>query len=210
MLDGLAVEDGERLERGVSGRAASGGEEQRDHDRDQGARGYFLLRRGLPSAVLGCVCLSNLFRDVLTTLLFSRAAKPGSRKYCSAEPTGVPMPTEWLKANGGNLGRVFGPSTVPNRGARSASRTRKSRSTPRSKQSERLHGRPRRFNRHPAVYNQHNQPMRTFTARAPRRAIDRRSLDVSARLVFSNGFIHPNTTLTKITIAFSAIRGTLR
>ena len=125
-------------------------------------------------------------------------------------PRACPCPLRGSRRTGGNLGRVFGPSTVPNRGARSASRTRKSRSTPRSKQSERLHGRPRRFNRHPAVYNQHNQPMRTFTARAPRRAIDRRPLDVSARLVFSNGFIHPNTTLTKITIAFSAIRGTLR
>ncbi|OUS45829.1 peptide methionine sulfoxide reductase MsrA [Ostreococcus tauri] len=34
-------------------------------------------------------------------------AKPGSRKYCSAEPTGVPMPTAWLKANGGKFGPGF-------------------------------------------------------------------------------------------------------
>ena len=34
-------------------------------------------------------------------------AKPGSRPYCSAEPTGVAMPAEWLKANGAKLGAGY-------------------------------------------------------------------------------------------------------
>jgi len=34
-------------------------------------------------------------------------AKPGSRKYCSAQPTGVPMPAAWLKSNGAKFGPGF-------------------------------------------------------------------------------------------------------
>ena len=40
-------------------------------------------------------------------------SKPGARPYCSAQPTGVPVPREWLKENGAKLGegywKKFGP-----------------------------------------------------------------------------------------------------
>lgn len=34
-------------------------------------------------------------------------AKPGSRPYCSAQPTGTPMPEFWLKENGAKLSAAF-------------------------------------------------------------------------------------------------------
>tara|TARA_X000001036_G_scaffold435540_1_gene476946 strand:+ start:784 stop:1230 length:447 start_codon:yes stop_codon:yes gene_type:complete len=34
-------------------------------------------------------------------------AKPGSRPYCSAQPTGTPMPESWLKENGAKLSGSF-------------------------------------------------------------------------------------------------------
>lgn len=34
-------------------------------------------------------------------------AKPGSRPYCSAQPTGVPMPVTWLETNGAKFGAGF-------------------------------------------------------------------------------------------------------
>lgn len=34
-------------------------------------------------------------------------AKPGSRPYCSAEPTGVKMPLKWLEANGAKFGMGY-------------------------------------------------------------------------------------------------------
>jgi len=50
-------------------------------------------------------------------------AKPRSRPYCSAQPTGVPVPADWLSANGAKFGpgywKTFGPApgctiNVPN------------------------------------------------------------------------------------------------
>jgi len=50
-------------------------------------------------------------------------SKPGARPYCSAQPTGVPVPREWLKENGAKFGegywKMFGPKpgctiNVPN------------------------------------------------------------------------------------------------
>ena len=50
-------------------------------------------------------------------------SKPGARPYCSAQPTGVPVPREWLKENSAKFGegywKMFGPKpgctiNVPN------------------------------------------------------------------------------------------------